>query len=143
MCTDPGRTILHATAVEIGAKGVLILGPSGSGKSSLALTLMAFGARLICDDRVELCREDAALMLHAVDSIAGKVEARGFGLLAADHQGSAPCALVVDLSTAPKTRLPETVMAPVCGVELPYLAAKDTMNAAAVVVQFLKSGLVT
>ena len=45
---------IHATAVSIEDKGILIVGKSGSGKSSLALSLIAKGAHLICDDRAKL-----------------------------------------------------------------------------------------
>ncbi|MDX5349528.1 MAG: serine kinase, partial [Paracoccaceae bacterium] len=47
----PGPQIVHATSVAVDGRGLLILGPSGAGKSSLALRLIALGARLVADDR--------------------------------------------------------------------------------------------
>ncbi|MEO1532556.1 MAG: serine kinase, partial [Pseudomonadota bacterium] len=43
---------LHASAVALGERGLLILGPSGAGKTRLALELVALGAELVADDRV-------------------------------------------------------------------------------------------
>lgn len=53
---------IHASCVAIGAKGVLILGESGAGKSDLALRLMDEGARLVADDRTELYAAKGRLM---------------------------------------------------------------------------------
>lgn len=52
--TGADRTILHASCVALDGRGLLILGPSGSGKSALALELMALGADLVADDRTEI-----------------------------------------------------------------------------------------
>ena len=52
--------ILHATCVAVDGRGLLILGPSGSGKSALALQLIALGAQLVADDRTRVSRRGAA-----------------------------------------------------------------------------------
>ena len=76
---------LHASAVALTpAAGVLILGPSGVGKSSLALRLMALGARLVADDGVALTVQAGALIARAPAPIAGLIEARGAGILHAE-----------------------------------------------------------
>ena len=80
-----GETLtLHASCVALDGRGVLILGRSGAGKSSLALELMALGARLVADDRTVLHADDGAPVASCPPAILGKIEARGVGILAAD-----------------------------------------------------------
>ena len=57
--------LLHATAVEIDGRAVLLRGPSGSGKSDLGLRLIDAGARLVADDQSELSRHGDVLMVRA------------------------------------------------------------------------------
>ena len=68
---------LHATAVAIGGVAVLIEGPSGSGKSDLALRLIDRGAVLISDDQTLLIRAGSRLLARPPQTIAGKLEVRG------------------------------------------------------------------
>jgi len=70
----------------------------------------------------------------------GVIEARGFGLLAADHVDHAPCALVVDLATPTAQRLPECITTTFQAVKIPYLSAKGLYHPAPAILQFLKSG---
>lgn len=104
-----GRALtLHASCVADGGKGLLILGPSGSGKSALALALIALGARLVADDRVELSVEAGALVARCPAPLSGMIEARGLGLLRCDPLPQAKIALAVDLGTPEEARLPES-----------------------------------
>lgn len=81
-----GQTV-HATCVAFGARGVLLLGPSGSGKSDLALrAVMQEGAKLVADDRVHLARRGAGLVAAAPREaghagLLGAIEAYGLGIL--------------------------------------------------------------
>ena len=79
---------IHATCVDIEGAGVLLLGPSASGKSDLALRLMDGGARLVADDRVDLALEDGRLVASAPKDIASRIEVRGLGILEFDAQES-------------------------------------------------------
>jgi serine kinase of HPr protein (carbohydrate metabolism regulator) len=79
---------VHATALVVGTTGLLITGPSGAGKTTLALRLIALArsrglyADLIADDQVELTRYGQAIVASAPQSIAGLVELRGAGPVA-------------------------------------------------------------
>lgn len=95
--------MFHGTGVALDRAGVLILGPSGSGKSSLALALMAFGAQLIADDSIWL----DGLNLIRPNTAKPLIEARGVGLLnAGSTLPTARLHLVVDLSRPEPHRLP-------------------------------------
>jgi HPr kinase/phosphorylase len=110
---DRRSRVVHASCVAFAGRALLILGPSGSGKSALALDLMALGGGLVADDRTELARAGAALVASCPPAIAGRIEARGTGLLRADPHPPAPVVLAVDLARAEAARLPprrETVL---------------------------------
>ena len=87
---DPDRLLLHGTAVTVGVRGLLILGPSGSGKSRLALKMIALGANLVSDDRVWLNKIGTGFELQAPEQIRGRIEARGLGLLASKYKTPVP-----------------------------------------------------
>lgn len=98
--------IIHGSCVAFGAGGVLILGAPGSGKSALALEMMARGAALVADDRVRLHDGGDGVVASAPARIAGLIEARGVGILAAEARASAVIRLAVDLDTTETDRLP-------------------------------------
>tara|TARA_R110000772_G_scaffold61838_20_gene139178 strand:- start:47 stop:481 length:435 start_codon:yes stop_codon:yes gene_type:complete len=104
----------HASCVAIHGAGVMISGPSGSGKSDLALRLIDRGAALISDDYVEFHNDDSQILLNAPGNIAGKIEVRSLGIFNCDHVSNIPLKLQVRLQ--PKTeRFPldsqtETIM---------------------------------
>ncbi len=89
-------------------RGVLIEGPSGAGKSDLALKALAAGWALVADDRTMVWREDGRLWGRAPDVLAGLIEARGLGVLAAPRQPLAEIALAVRCATSDAVeRMPE------------------------------------
>ena len=132
--------IVHASAVALGPRGVLVLGPSGSGKSGLALTLMAFGAQLVADDRVVLSSIDGLPWMSAPDTIAGLIEARGVGLLRADAAPGAWLSLVVDLARIETHRLPPPRELLVGGHPIPLVHKMESTHFAAAILQYLKAG---
>jgi HPr kinase/phosphorylase len=97
---------LHATCVAVADQGVLILGGSGKGKSALGLELMAFGARLVADDRTIVTRIGSQIIATCPPHIQGLIEARGIGLLQADPVPQARIRLIVDLDQTETDRLP-------------------------------------
>lgn len=112
--------LVHATSVLVDGTGVLIRGPSGSGKSDLALRLIDGGARLVSDDQTALEARDGRLWASAPPSIAGKLEVRGLGIVAVPSAPPAPLGIVVDLLPHDRIeRLPEPSTASLLGVELP------------------------
>lgn len=88
---------LHATSVAIDGRAVLLMGPSGSGKSDLALRLIDRGAMLVSDDYTLVKRVDGTLIATAPATIAGKMEVRGIGIVDLLTAGEAPVALLIDL----------------------------------------------
>lgn len=106
--TDPSE-IRHGTTVSVDGVGLLIVGPSGAGKSALALTLMAFGAELVADDRTRLCvtGRPARVWAEAPPGLPHLIEARGVGLLPARCRGPVPLVAVADLGCVATSRLPE------------------------------------
>lgn len=99
--------ILHATTVAFDDRAILLTGASGSGKSSLALQLMAIGATLVADDQTVLTLHGSRIIATCPAPIAGMIEARGVGLLNAPHLSQASVTLVVDLDRAQTARLPD------------------------------------
>ena len=97
---------LHATAVSVANKGLLILGASGSGKSKLALAMLTHGAKLISDDQVLLKTDTDKIILSAPCSIIGKIEARYIGILNVPAV-SAQLFLAIDLDKDEPERLPK------------------------------------
>ncbi len=104
--TDPATQTLHASCVAVGDRGLLILGPSGSGKSSLALQLISLGASLVADDQTLLSVETGRLVARCPGPIRSLIEARGVGLLRAPTVETATIALVADLGRVEDQRLP-------------------------------------
>lgn len=115
--------LVHATSVEIGGNAVLLRGPSGSGKSDLALRLIDGGATLVADDQCLLAAEGGRLFAAVPDTIAGLIEVRGVGVLRLPHRPRVPVCLLVDLVAAEAVeRLPEAAMAEFLGLRIPRLA---------------------
>ncbi|WBU55663.1 HPr kinase/phosphorylase [Paracoccus sediminicola] len=136
MTADP---LLHASAVAYDGAGVLILGPSGSGKSALALQMIGLGAVLIADDRVELTAGEAGVIAAAPAAIAGLIEARGVGLIRAPH-AAARLRLVVDLGRTETERLPPIRHTDVMDSRLPLVLGPLTAHLSSTIRLILKGG---
>ena len=125
------NTAIHATALLVGERGLLLRGASGAGKSLLALALIervrraAGFAALISDDRVWLDAVHGRLVAKGRAQLAGLCERRSEGLIETPHEPRAVLALIVDLAVRgqPPPRMPEAAdrYATLCGIELPRL----------------------
>ena len=121
---------VHASTVALGGRAVLISGPSGSGKSDLALRLIDRGYTLVSDDQTIVRREGETLIASAPPTIAGKLEIRGIGIVDMATVANIPIALYVEL-TSEIMRLPDDRRErPVLGVNLP-LVSVDAQTASA------------
>ena len=136
---DP-TTVVHASAVAWAGRGLLIRGASGKGKSGIALELMSRGAQLVADDGVVLERTDAGVMMRAPKALQGMIEARGLGLLSAEHLAQAPLSAVLDLDTPETDRLPPRRETTLLGQKVPLLHFFDSPYFPAALMQYLKGG---
>jgi serine kinase of HPr protein (carbohydrate metabolism regulator) len=119
---------LHASCVIWQGIGVLLRGPSGIGKSDLALRLIEGGAVLVADDRVLVERDGDQLLASPPDNLAGLLEVRGLGILRFPYQVKAPIRLLVHLvEIAEMERLPESATEEILGISLPLrtLSARE------------------
>ncbi|WP_420141292.1 HPr kinase/phosphorylase [Sphingomonas sp.] len=129
-------TLLHATCVAIGGRGVLLTGAPGAGKSDLALRLIDRGAILVADDGVAVRADGGRLLAAPGPNIAGRIEVRGLGILALPHVTDLPLALAVALDQ-PVPRMPdeEPLTRLIEGIALPVLALEPFAASAPVKVE--------
>ena len=121
---------LHASTVALDGRAVMISGPSGSGKSDLALRLLDRGFVLVSDDQTIVRRVGDRLIASAPPNIAGKLEIRGVGIVDMETVEDMPVALLVEL-TSDIQRLPDDSRErPVLGIALPLISV-DAMTASA------------
>lgn len=122
---------VHASSVAMDGRAVLITGPSGSGKSDLALRLLDRGFTLVSDDQTIVRREGDRLIASAPATIKGKLEIRGIGIVEMENQENLPVALLVDLtSEIQRMPLDDKRERPVLGVNIPLISV-DAMTASA------------
>lgn len=113
---------VHGTCIAVSDVGVVLRGPSGSGKSDLALRMIDGGARLIADDHVLLDRRGDRLLARPPETIAGMIEVRGLGVMRLDHAVDVAVGLIVDLVAAEKVeRLPEPACCRLLDLDLPLI----------------------
>jgi serine kinase of HPr protein (carbohydrate metabolism regulator) len=145
--TADGSSV-HASAVLVGERAVLIRGPSGSGKSRLAFDLVLAGragqipaAVLVGDDRVHLEVLQGRLVVRPARELAGLIEIRGLGIRRCDFAEQAVVGLVVDLSAADAERLPapDALFATISGVILPRIPVGPGFQPLPVVVAALST----
>ena len=121
---------LHASTVALDGRAVLISGPSGSGKSDLALRMLDRGFTLVSDDQTIVRKVDGRLLAAAPPTIHGKLEIRGVGIVEVETVSDVPVALVVEL-TSDIQRLPDDSRERlVLDVNLPLISV-DALTASA------------
>lgn len=123
--------LVHATAIAVSGRAVLIRGPSGSGKSDLALRCLAMPtsallpeqATLVADDQVLVGLAEGRLVARPPPAIAGRIEVRGLGIRSVPYSHEAVVVLLADLVAREAVeRLPDPwPHGALCGVGLPLL----------------------
>jgi HPr kinase/phosphorylase len=132
----------HATVVTIDGEAVLLRGPSGSGKSDLALRLIDRGAQLVADDQTLLRREGDRVLASAPPAIAGLIEIRGVGLIRVPAAAVAPLMLIADLmASSDIERMPEWRSETVLGVAVPLVAVAPFEASAPAKLRLLRRAL--
>jgi serine kinase of HPr protein (carbohydrate metabolism regulator) len=135
---------IHATALLFGHRGILIRGPSGSGKSRLALSLLqsaggAF-ARLVGDDRIRLEAVHGRILMRPATALAGLIEIHGLGVVRVPSEPVAVAHVAVDLNAADAARLPDpaALSVEIGGVRLARLPVAAGAQAAPLLLAFLR-----
>ena len=141
------RSNIHGTAFLAGEKGILIVGPSGSGKSALALAMIGTlrnerrFSRLVADDQLYASVHGGRLVCHAPAAIAGLAEVYGFGPRRMASEPAAVIDLVARLVPAVSlARMPDEASEVVAGCRLPRidLPARDVISAGRILISWLR-----
>ena len=119
------KLVVHATSLSLLAgptwRGVLIMGPSGIGKSDLALRAIQAGCALVSDDYSYLWASGGQLFAGAPDTIAGRMEVRGVGITEEKQRKLTRISLAVLAQTDPVERLPDAETTHILGFDIPTL----------------------
>jgi HPr kinase/phosphorylase len=124
------ESAIHATVVAIGRWGIAITGPSGSGKSDLALRLIDRGAKLVGDDYVVIVDDAHLPIAGAASNLSGKIEVRGIGIIPMDYLGQATLRLCVVLGEDGERMPDPSAVCSVSGFAIPSLKL-NAFNASA------------
>ncbi|HEX9158710.1 MAG TPA: HPr kinase/phosphatase C-terminal domain-containing protein [Rhizomicrobium sp.] len=141
-----GEPSIHASAVLVGDRAVLIRGPSGCGKSRLAFDLLLAGragqiapALLVGDDRVHVWQHGEELMVRPAPVLAGLIEIRGLGIRRCDFATEAAIGLVVDLDAGDAERLPPpgSMQIRISGISIPRIPVERGFSALPLIIAAL------
>ncbi len=114
---------IWGNVVSIDGRGVLLRGPSGIGKSDLALRLIDAGASLVADDRVEIAREGDSLIARAPEALSGRMEVRGIGIVSVQAVQRVSLVLVIDLVPLEQVpRMPDPGRWTHLGISMPVIS---------------------
>ncbi len=134
------QQMIHASTVALNGQAVVIMGASGTGKSTLALELIGQGATLIADDQTILTRVGDDVIASCPDAIKGQIEVRHMGLLRCDAVSDVPVGLVIDLDQTETQRLPAHRTIDLAGIDLPLLYRIKGPHFAVAIGMFMKFG---
>ena len=139
---------IHASAVLVGPRAMLIRGPAASGKSRLALALVQAGGgalpftRLVGDDRVHIEAAHGRLLVRHAEALSGLIEVRGLGIRSVPFEPVATVGLVIDLAAADSERLPvpRASNIEIAGISLPRLAVAAGADPYVLLIAALRTG---
>ena len=120
-----GSLIIHASCVDVNGSGILIVGQSGSGKSSLAINLLALGSKLVADDQCELVRKNDGFRISKPASLPKSIEIRGVGLVSVPMVNETSLDWVVNMDEVEKERMPTPQFTEIGGFRVPTVFGKD------------------
>jgi serine kinase of HPr protein (carbohydrate metabolism regulator) len=112
--------LIHASCLALGEDGVLLRGPSASGKSSLALRLIDQGAELVGDDYCCYWTRQGRLWAGPQPPLVGLLEVRGMGIIRLPYRRQVTVQAVIDLCPGVALeRLPSAQTTVILGLEVP------------------------
>lgn len=135
---DASETRVHGSAVALGGEAVLFIGASASGKSAMALEMIARGAKLVSDDQVILRRvetdRETSVVACPIDGFEGLVEARGIGIIKVKKADPTRLGLVVDMDQTEIRRMPPDRFMEFLGIQVNLIYGKDNQSLAAALI---------
>jgi HPr kinase/phosphorylase len=140
--TEPKTQRLHATSIAWQGCAALLLGPSGSGKSSVALHMLALGCDLVADDQCLVQSAGEGLLVTCPEPIVGQIDARNFGILDCSSVTEARLICAVDLSVVEAKRLPDAHSIQICGQSLRLFHNSGIEGLPFALLQYLKSNAI-
>ena len=111
--------------MDINGSGVLIVGSSGSGKSSLAINLLALGSKLVADDQCELVKKNNRFSVSKPASLPNSIEIRGIGLVSVPMVVETSLDWVVNMDEAETERMPNLRFTEIGGYRVPTVFGKN------------------
>ena len=131
--------MVHASAAAVAGRAVMIVGPPGSGKTSLVLELITRGGTLVADDQAVLCRRGDSIEVSPPPELAGLIEARGIGVFRLEFAETAKLALVVDLAKAETERLPDRRSRNILGIDIDVIHGRGRQGLAAALTMLMRA----
>ena len=132
--------LIHGTCVSLNKKGILIIGKSSLGKSSLGLDLIFMGGKLISDDITKIDKKNNDLIGTIPEKLPEGIEVRNFGILKVPSVRRSVIDFVVDLSEEEKKRIPENNFISILGIKKPYYMCKNLRNLHKIIFLLTKYG---
>ena len=134
---DIAEQLLHASCISIDEQAVLIEGPSGSGKSDIALRLIDRGAVLVSDDYTIVIRDGGRLIARTPRTIAGRIEVRGIGIIEMPYEDDVEIVLIIQAENTP-LRMPEPQIRNISGIAIPVIALNLLQSSAPIKAEFAR-----
>lgn len=116
---------MHGTCVDLKGSGILIVGRSGAGKSSLAVGLLALGASLVADDQCELVSKNDGIRISKPAALPNSIEMRGVGLVSVPMSIQTNLDWVVNLDEVETERMPNRKFTNITGYRVPIIFGKN------------------